>query len=129
MVGRVRESRRVQQQLLHGDVLLPVRGELRDDLRHPLLQAQQAFLKEQPHRYRYYGLGTREDRVERLVRGRPLGTALNGSTERAHASDSPAPRHGHLRAGHHTVVHLALRPGEDRLQPLAVDADRLRFLG
>ena len=116
------EAARVQQHLLHRHDVLAVRAELRDDLRHALLQPQQPFFEQEPDRRADDCLRAGEDAIQGLGRGRLLDAALDCVAERAHPSELAVTRHRHLRARQQPLVHVSLRAGEDGLELLGVDA-------
>jgi len=77
----MRESACMEQYLFDSDGFLAVRGELGDDLGHPLLELQEAVFEEQPDGDRHDGLRRGEDAVQRLVACGLFLSALHGRPE------------------------------------------------
>ena len=118
----------MQEHLLHSHNVFPVRAELRDDVRYPLLQFEVAFLEQLPDRHGHDSFGRRVDRVERFVCCRALFAALYCFAKRAQACQFPVASHGHLRARQRAIIDIALCAREQRVQRLAVDSYVLRLL-
>ena len=108
----------MDEQLLHGDVVLMVRGELGNDVRHEFLLAQLLLLNEQPGGRRSNRLSSRKDAEQRLVVGRADGLEQQQSS---------VPGQRDLRRRQKPVVHLLANPRQEGGDPQWVDPVVLRI--
>jgi hypothetical protein len=116
-----RETRRVREQLLHADDVLPVRRELRDDVRDTLVDRQLAFLDQQPGSRRGDRLRAREHAEQRVVGvGRPSPSTLDAAVT-AQRGDSPVARDRDLNRRQQSVADLALCSVEQRIELARID--------